>query len=62
MPDKLSKVTQGKKSCLTSEVQDCFSGLEAWQVKEIKAALKEADKQNFISEKEFSNLVKKHIA
>ena len=33
---------------------------KAWQVKEIKAALKEADNQDFNSDKEFAKLVKKY--
>jgi len=34
--------------------------LEVWQVKEIKEALKEADNQDFIAEKDFVDLIKKY--
>jgi predicted transcriptional regulator len=48
------------KSFLASEAIERYLEVEAWQVNEIKAALKEADNQDFNSEKEFAKLVKKH--
>ena len=60
MLDKLAEATQRTKSFLASEAIERYLEVEAWQVNEIKAALKEADNQDFISEKEFAKLVKKH--
>ena len=60
MLDKLAEATQRTKSFLASEAIERSLEVEAWQVNEIKAALKEADNQDFISEKEFAKLVKKH--
>jgi predicted transcriptional regulator len=45
---------------LAAEAIERYIELEAWQVNEIKAALKEADKKDFISEREFAKLVRKH--
>jgi predicted transcriptional regulator len=60
MLDKLAGATHRTKSFLAAEAIERYIELEAWQVNEIKAALKEADKKDFISEKEFAKLVRKH--
>jgi predicted transcriptional regulator len=58
--DKLANSTQRTKSFLAAEAIERYIQLEAWQVNEIKAALKEADKKDFITDKEFTKLIKKH--
>lgn len=60
MLDKLAVATQRTKSFLAAEAIERYLEVEAWQVREIKTALKEADKKDFISDKEFAKLVKKH--
>lgn len=60
MLDKLAGATHRTKSFLAAEAIERYIELEAWQVNEIKAALKEADKKDFISEREFAKLVRKH--
>lgn len=60
MLDQLANATHRTKSFLAAEAIERYIELEAWQVKEIKAALKEADKKDFVSDKDFSKLVRKH--
>ncbi len=60
MLDKLAGATHRTKSFLAAEAIERYIELEAWQVNEIKAALKEADKKDFISEREFAKLVRTH--
>ena len=60
MLDKLAEATQRTKSFLAAEAIERYLEVEAWQVREIKTSLKEADKKDFISDKEFAKLVKKH--
>jgi RHH-type transcriptional regulator, rel operon repressor / antitoxin RelB len=45
--DRLANATHRTKSFLAAEAIERYIELEAWQVKEIKAALKEADKKDF---------------
>lgn len=58
--DKLAEATQRTKSFLAAEAIERYLEVEVWQVREIQTALKEADKKDFISDKEFAKLVKKH--
>jgi predicted transcriptional regulator len=60
MLDQLANATHRTKSFLAAEAIERYIELEAWQVKEIKAALKEADKKDFVSDKDFAKLVRKH--
>jgi RHH-type transcriptional regulator, rel operon repressor / antitoxin RelB len=60
MLDKLAGATRRTKSFLAAEAIERYIQLEAWQVEEIKLALKEAENQDFISDKEFAKLVRKH--
>jgi predicted transcriptional regulator len=62
MLDRLAIATHRTKSFLAAEAIERYIELEAWQVKEIKAALKEADKKDFVSDKDFAKLVRKHAA
>ena len=50
MLDKLAGATHRTKSFLAAEAIERYIELEAWQVNEIKAALKEADKTLFRKE------------
>ena len=61
MLDRLANATHRTKSFLAAEAIERYIELEAWQVKEIKAALKEADKKDFVSDKDFAKLVRKHL-
>ena len=60
MLDRLANATHRTKSFLAAEAIERYIELEAWQVKEIKAALKEADKKDFVSDKDFAKLVRKY--
>jgi len=61
MLDRLANATNRTKSFLAAEAIERYIELEAWQVKEIKAALKEADKKDFVFDKDFAKLVRKHL-
>ncbi len=58
--EKLSEATHRTKSFLAAEAIERYLEAESWQVKEIKLALKEADQGDFVTDKEFAKLVKKH--
>lgn len=60
MLDQLANATHRTKSFLAAEAIERYIELEAWQVQEIKAALKEADKKDFVSDKDFAKLVRKY--
>jgi predicted transcriptional regulator len=60
MLEDLSEATQRTKSFLASEAIERYLEIEAWQVKEIKTALIEADNNEFIDEKDFAELIKKY--
>ena len=55
MLDRLANATHRTKSFLAAEAIERYIELEAWQVKEIKAALKEADKKDFFLIKTLQN-------
>lgn len=50
--DKLSKVTHRSKSFLAAEAVREFIELNEWQIQELKAAIKEADSNEFASDEE----------
>ncbi len=49
--DRLAKATQRSKSFLAAEALRDFVELNEWQIGEIKAAIGEADKGDFASDK-----------
>jgi len=56
---RLAEVTQRSNSFLAAEAIREFVETNEWQLKEITAALKEADAGDFASEEEVSALAKK---
>jgi len=48
------------KSFLKTKLIESYLELDAWKVKEIKEALKEADNQDFIADKDFVELIEKY--
>ena len=58
--DKLSQATKRSKSFLAAEAIERYLEVEAWQIREIKQALKEADAGDFVSDAEFASIVKKY--
>ena len=58
--DKLAEATKRSKSFLAAEAIERYLEVEAWQIREIKQALKEADAGDFVSDAEFANIVKKY--
>ena len=57
--DKLSKVTQRSKSFLAAEAVREFIELNEWQIQELKAAIKEADNNEFASDEDVEALFAK---
>lgn len=49
--DRLAKATQRSKSFLAAEALRDFVELNEWQIGEIKAAIEEADKGDFASDR-----------
>jgi predicted transcriptional regulator len=58
--DKLAEATKRSKSFLAAEAIERYLEVEAWQIKEIKQAIKEADAGDFVSDSEFAKIVKKY--
>ena len=58
--DKLAEATKRSKSFLAAEAIERYLEVEAWQIKEIKRAIKEADAGDFVSDAEFAKIVKKY--
>ena len=58
--DKLAEATKRSKSFLAAEAIERYLDVEAWQIREIKQALKEADAGDFVSDAELADIVKKH--
>ena len=52
--------TQRSKSFLKTKSIKSNLELDVWQLKEIKEALKEADNQDFIADKDFVELIEKY--
>lgn len=57
--EKLASVTNRTKSFLASEAIKEFIELNEWQLKEIENALEEADAEDFASDKNIKNTLKK---
>jgi predicted transcriptional regulator len=58
--NKLAEATQRSKSYLAAEAIERYLEVEAWQIKEIKQAVKEADNGDFVSDDEFKGITKKY--
>lgn len=58
--DKLAEATKRSKSFLAAEAIERYLEVEAWQIREIKQALKEADAGDFVSDAELAKIVKKY--
>ena len=58
--DKLSAATKHPKPFLAAEAIERYLELEAWQIKEIKQAIKEADADDFVSDAQFAKIVRKY--
>jgi len=57
--DKLAQATHRTKSFLAAEAIENYIQLNEWQISETVKALEEADKGNFASDKEVSDLFNK---
>lgn len=57
--DKLADATQRSKSFLAAEAIREFVENNEWQIREIKAAIKEANAGDFVSDEEVAALAKK---
>ena len=57
--DKLADATQRSKSYLAAEAIREFVENNEWQIREIKAAIKEANASDFASDEEVATLAKK---
>ena len=60
--DKLSKTTHLSKSFLAAEAVREFIELNEWQIQELKAAIKEADANDFASDQEVDAVFNKWSA
>jgi RHH-type rel operon transcriptional repressor/antitoxin RelB len=58
--NKLAEATQRSKSYLAAEAIERYLEVEAWQIKEIKQAVKEANIGDFVSDDEFKEITKKY--
>ena len=58
--DKLAQSTKRSKSFLAAEAIERYLEVEAWQIKKIKQAIKEAAAGDFVSDAEFAKIVKKY--
>ncbi len=57
--DQLSEATQRSKSYLAAEAIRAFVDTNAWQIREIQAALAEADASDFASDEAVARVAKK---
>jgi RHH-type transcriptional regulator, rel operon repressor / antitoxin RelB len=57
--EKLAKAMERTKSYVAAEAIRAYVELNEWQIAEIKAALKEADADDFASEKDVHSIVRK---
>jgi len=57
--DQLAEATQRSKSFLAAEAIRAFVETNEWQIREIRAALREADAGDFASDKELAALSRK---
>jgi RHH-type rel operon transcriptional repressor/antitoxin RelB len=58
--DKLADATHRSKSYLAGEALRQYIDLEAWQIREIQQALKEADANDFASDADIDAVVRKY--
>ena len=58
--NKIAEATQRSKSYLAAEAIERYLEVEAWQIKEIKQAVKEANIGDFVSDDEFKEITKKY--
>ena len=58
--NKLAEATQRSKSYLAAEAIERYLEVEAWQIKEIKQAVKEANIGDFVGDDEFKEITKKY--
>ncbi len=59
--DKISEATHRSKTLLAVEAIRDFVEVNEWQVQEIKAAISEADKGDFASDKEVNSTLAKWV-
>ena len=59
--DRLAEATGRSKTTLAVEALQSYLEEQAWQVAEIKEALKEADAGNFASPEEVESVFKKYV-
>ncbi len=57
--DQLAEATQRSKSFLAAEAIRAYFETNEWQIREIRAALQEADAGNFASDKDVAALARK---
>ena len=57
--DQLAEATQRSKSFLAAEAIRAFVEANEWQIREIRAALQEADAGDFASDKDVAALARK---
>ena len=57
--DQLAEATQRSKSFLAAEAIRAFVETNEWQIREIRAALREADAGDFASDKDVAGLSRK---
>ena len=57
--DRLAEATQRSKSFLAAEAIRAFVETNEWQIREIRAALREADAGDFASDKDVAALSRK---
>jgi predicted transcriptional regulator len=58
--NKLAEATQRSKSYLAAEAIERYLEVEAWQIKEIQQAIKEANIGDFVRDDEFKEITKKY--
>ncbi len=59
--DELAEATHRTKSFLAAEAIQNYVELNEWQIQEIQAAIKEADRGEFASDEEVNNVFDKWI-
>ncbi len=57
--DSLAEATQRDRSFLISEAIDNYLEVQKWQIKHIKAALKQADSKVFATENDLNKILNK---
>ncbi len=58
--EQLAAATQRSQSYLAEEAIERYLELEAWQIREINEALKEANEGDFVSDEELARTLKKY--